>query len=144
VAPRFAKLLFLAGLCLATPVFLGCGSSNAPVDSVVSANQRLGGAWRLKSFVPSVPLDLPLQAVLSAEIGSLIVTFTQGQFSADGPGVNFSGRYEVTSASGEMLSLVLYDAQNVRYHFSAQFVGTVLHFQSIDKPWIGVGEFDRA
>jgi hypothetical protein len=144
VATRSAKLLFLAGLCLTSPLVLGCGSSSTPADSVVSANQRLGGSWRLKSFAPSVPLDLPLQAVLSAEIGSLIVTFNQGQFSAVGPGVNFSGRYEVTSASGEMLSLSLYDAQNVRYHFSAQFVGTVLHFQSIDKPWIGTGEFDRA
>ncbi|HEY3254131.1 MAG TPA: hypothetical protein VGJ91_09295, partial [Polyangiaceae bacterium] len=63
---RFAKLLFLAALCLATPLFSGCGSSSSPADSVVSANQRLGGAWRLQSFSPSVPLDLPLQAVLSA------------------------------------------------------------------------------
>jgi|GEM_PF-868013 len=144
VVTRYAKLLLLAGLCLATPLFAGCGSANTPVDSVVSANQRLGGGWRLQKFSPSLPLDLPLQAVLSAEIGTLIVTFSQGQFRAVGPGVDFSGRYELTSASGDMLSLVLYDAQNVGYHFSAQFVGKVLHFQSNDKPWIGIGEFERA
>jgi hypothetical protein len=129
---------------LSTPLFAGCGSGNTPADSVASANQRLGGGWRLQKFSPSLPLDLPLQAVLSAEIGTLIVTFNQGQFTAVGPGVESSGRYEVTSASGDMLSLVLYDAQSVRYHFSAQFVGKVLHFQSIDKPWIGVGELERA
>jgi hypothetical protein len=129
---------------LATPLLAACGSSSTPADSVLSANQRLGGNWRLQKFSPSVPLDLPLQAVLSAELGQLIVTFNQGQFTAAGPGVDFGGRYEVTSASGDMLSLVLYDAQSVRYHFSAQFVGKVLHFQSIDKPWIGTGEFERA
>jgi hypothetical protein len=144
VATRIAKVLFLAGLCVTAPLFTGCGSASTPVDSVVSANQRLGGAWRLQRFSPSVPLDLPLQAVLSGELGQLIVTFDQGQFSAVGPAVNFSGRYQLTSASGDMMSLILYDAQNVGYHFSAQFVGKDLHFQSIDKPWIGTGSFERA
>ena len=140
---RSAKVLLLAGLCLATPLFAACGSSSTPADSVVSANQRLGGSWRLQTFSPATPLDLPLQAVLSAELGQLIVTFTQGTFSAAGPGLNFSGRYEISSAAGDMLSLVLYDAQGVGYHFSAQFVGTELHFQSNDKPWIGLGTFTR-
>lgn len=144
VSTRFATVLFLAGLCLATPLFVGCGSSKTPADSVVSANQRLGGSWRLQSFSPATPLDLPLQAVLSAEIGQLIVSFDQGKFSAVGPGVNFGGRYEVTDASGEQASLILYDAQSVGYHFSAQFVGKELHFQSNDKPWIGFGKFDRS
>jgi len=111
---------------------------------VVTANQRLGGAWRLQSFAPLVALDLPLQAVLSAEVGTLVVSFNQGQFSAVGPGVNFSGRYEVTSASGEQLALVLYDPQNVGYHFTAQFSGNLLHFQANDKPWVGVGALERA
>ena len=90
-----------------------------------------------------MPLDLPLQAVLSGELGQLLVTFNQGQFSAVGTAVNLNGRYEVTSASGDMLSLIVYDAHNVGYHFSAQFVGKVLHFQSNDKPWIGVGTLEH-
>ena len=143
VPNRSAKLLFLAGLCLATPLFTACGSASTPADSVVNANQRLGGSWRLQTFSPATPLDLPLQAVLSAELGQLIVTFTQGTFSAAGPGLNFSGRYEITSASGDMVSLILYDAQAVGYHFSAQFVGQELHFQSNDRPWIGFGTFAR-
>ena len=143
VATRSAKVLFLAGLCLASPTFAGCGSSHTPVDSVLSANQRLGGAWRLQNFSPAMPLDLPLQAVLSAEIGQLIVTFDQGQFSAVGPGVNFTGRFQVTSASGDQMSLVLYDPQNVAYHFSAQFAGRLLTFQANDKPWVGTGALER-
>ena len=140
---RIAKLLVLAGLCLATPLLSACSKASAPANSVVTANQRLGGSWRLQSFAPLVSLDLPLQAVLSAEIGTLIVTFNQGQFSAVGPGVDFNGRYEVTSASGEQLSLVLYDPQNVGYHFSAQFAGNLLHFQSNDKPWVGFGALEH-
>jgi len=144
VGIRSAKLVFLAGLCLATPLLAGCGSKSSTADGVASANQRLGGSWRLQSFSPSVPLDLPLQAVLSAELGQLIVTFNQGQFSAAGPGVNSSGRYEVTSASGDQLALVLYDTQGVGYHFTAQFMGKDLQFQSNDTPWTGMGSFQRA
>jgi len=128
---------------LAPPLLSACSNASAPANSVVTANQRLGGSWRLQSFAPLVSLDLPLQAVLSAEIGTLIVSFNQGQFSAVGPGVNFNGRYEVTSASGEQLSLVLYDPQNVGYHFSAQFAGNLLHFQSNDKPWVGFGALEH-
>ncbi|HYQ45969.1 MAG TPA: hypothetical protein VER11_28560 [Polyangiaceae bacterium] len=91
-----------------------------------------------------MPLDLPLQAVLSGELGQLIVTFNQGQFTAVGPGVNFGGRYEVTSASGEQLALTLYDSQGVGYHFTAQFMGTDLQFQSNDKPWTGMGSLQRS
>ncbi|HYP75177.1 MAG TPA: hypothetical protein VER12_04465 [Polyangiaceae bacterium] len=143
MAHRSAKLLVWAGLCLATPFVTGCGSTHSPADSVANANQRLGGSWRLQRFSPSVPLDMPLQGVLSAELGQLIVTFNQGQFTAVGPAVNVSGRYEVTSAGDEQLNLTLYDAQSVAYHFTAQFMGKELQFQSNDKPWTGMGSLER-
>src|SRR5450631_2056640 len=100
VPSRYAKILVLGGLLLSAPLVVGCGQQS-PANSVANANQRLAASWRLQSFAPVVPLDLPLQAVLSAEIGTLLVSFNQGQFSAVGPGVNFSGRYEVQSASGD-------------------------------------------
>jgi hypothetical protein len=145
VTPRFAKLLILGSLVLISPVWAGCGSGSAsPANTVATANQRLGGSWRLQSFGPEVPLDLPLQAVLAAELGQLVVTFNQSQFSAIGPGVNFTGRYVVTSADGEQLQAILYDSQNVAYHFSAQFAGNLLHFHIDDKPWAGVGALERS
>ena len=144
VPTRYAKLLVLAGLSLASPLLPACGTSGTPAaTSVANANQRLGGSWRLQSFAPVVSLDSPLQAVLAEEIGTLLVTFNQGQFSAVGPGLNFAGRYEVTRASGDQLSLVLYDPQHVGYHFSAQFAGNLLHFQSNDKPWVGFGALEH-
>jgi hypothetical protein len=139
---RFPKLVLLAWLSAVTPLLGACAAAT-PASSVAAATQRLGGTWRLQSFAPLVALDLPLQAVLGAEIGTLIVTFNQGTFSAVGPGVTFNGRYEVTSAAGDQVSLVLYDSANVPYHFSAQFAGNLLHFQSNDKPWVGLGALEH-
>lgn len=141
---RYGKLIVWAALSLLAPAAVACASANSPATSVAVANQRLGGSWRLQSFAPVVALDMPLQAVLSAELGTLLVTFNQGQFTAVGPGVDFAGRYEVASASGEQLALVLYDPQNVGYHFSAQFAGNLLHFNSNDKPWVGFGALERS
>jgi len=143
VLSRYAKILVLGCSLLAAPLAVGC-ATQSPANSVANANQRLAASWRLQSFAPMVPLDLPLQAVLSAEIGTLVVTFSQGQFSAVGPGVNFSGRYEVRSANGDQLQLVLMDPQGVTYHFSAQFAGNLLHFESADKPWAGYGALEHS
>jgi len=144
VPSRYGKLLILGSLLFVNPALLACGSAaGAPANSVATANQRLTGSWRLQSFGPEVPLDLPLQAVLMAELGQLMVTFNQSQFTAVGPGVNFTGRYEVTSAEGEQLQAVLYDPQGVGYHFSAQFAGNLLHFHIDDKPWAGVGALEH-
>jgi hypothetical protein len=132
-------------LLFTAPVWVGCGAAaSTPANSVAVANQRLTGSWRLQSFAPEVPLDLPLQAVLAAELGQLVVTFNQSQFSAVGPGVNFNGRYVVTSAEGEQLQAILYDPQGVGHHFSCQFAGNLLHFHIDDKPWAGVGALQRA
>ena len=133
----------MGSLLVTAPALSSCGGSNASANTVATANQRLAGAWRLQSFGPEVPLDLPLQAVLSAELGQLVVTFGPGQFTAVGPGVNFTGRYEVRSAEGDQLQAVLYDQDGVGYHFSAQFAGNLLHFHIDDKPWAGVGALEH-
>jgi len=143
VPSRFTKLLVLSALILVSPAFTACGAAGSPPNSVATANARLTGSWRLQSFAPEVPLDLPLQAVLSAELNQLVVTFNQSQFSAVGPGVNFNGRYVVTSAEGEQLQAILYDPEGVGYHFSAQFAGNLLHFHIDDKPWAGVGALEH-
>lgn len=145
VSSRSTKLVILGCLLLVAPTLAGCGaSSGGSANSVAAASQRLAGSWRLQSFGPEVPLDLPLQAVLVAELGQLVVTFNQSQFTAVGPGVNFSGRYVVTSAEGEQLQATLYDQQGMGYHFSAQFSGNLLHFHIDDKPWAGVGALEHA
>ncbi len=140
---RFTKLLVLSSLLVASPVFTACGGASAAPNTVAIANQRLTGSWRLQSFAPEVPLDLPLQAVLSAELNQLVVTFNQSQFSAVGPGVNLNGRFVITGAEGDQINAILYDPQGVGYHFSAQFAGNLLHFHIDDKPWAGVGALEQ-
>ncbi len=131
-------------MLLAAPALAGCASTTAaPANSVATANQRLTGSWRLQSFGAEESLDLPLQAVLAAELGQLVVSFNQSQFTAVGPGVNVAGRYVVTSAEGDQLQAILYDSQGVGYHFSAQFAGNLLHFHIDDKPWAGVGAVEK-
>jgi hypothetical protein len=144
VPSRYAQVLVLGWLLAASPLVAGCAGTQSQAASIANANQRLDASWRLQSFAPVVSLDLPLQAVLSAEIGTLVVTFNQGQFNAVGPGVNFTGHYQVQSASGDQLQLLLTDPQGVGYHFSAQFAGNLLHFESADKPWVGYGALERS
>jgi hypothetical protein len=122
---------------------ISCGSHKPAENPVLIADQRLSGSWRLQRFMPEVALDLPLQAVLSAETGNLTVTFSSGQYSATGPGVNLSGRYQVANAQGDTLELVLFDPDNVPRHFSAQFLGNALSFHANDKPWQGDGTLQR-
>lgn len=141
---RFTKLLVSCALLAVAPAFTACGGASSAPNTVAVANQRLAGSWRLQSFAPEMSLDLPLQAVLSAELNQLVVTFSQSQFTAVGPGVNFTGRYVVTSAEGDQVQAILYDTQGVGYHFSAQFAGNLLHFHIDDKPWAGVGALERA
>jgi hypothetical protein len=143
VVSRFARVLLVVGSVLGAPLAVGCGAGQTQAGSVANANQRLSASWRLQSFAPVVPLDLPLQAVLGAEVGQLIVTFNQGQFTAVGPGVNMTGRYEVKSAEGDQLTLMVYDPQGVAHYFTAQFAGNLLHFESTDKPWAGYGALEH-
>ncbi|MEO8903308.1 MAG: hypothetical protein ABI627_17435 [Polyangiaceae bacterium] len=143
MSSKFAKVLWVACALLAAPLAVGCGAGQTQAGNVAKADQRLSASWRLQSFAPVVPLDLPLQAVLSAELGTLIVTFNQGQFSAVGPGVNLSGHYEVKSAEGDQLSLMVFDPQGVAHYFTAQFAGNLLHFESTDKPWAGYGALEH-
>lgn len=141
---KLATYCLLGCLALTLPVSTAaCGGSSSPANAVNTANQRLAGSWRLQSFAPAVQLDLPLQAVLNAEIGQLVITFGQGQWNAVGPGVDVSGRYEVLSASNDQVQFVLYDPQNIGHGFTAQFAGNLLHFQSNDKPWVGFGALVR-
>ena len=144
VLSKLGKVWILGAFLALAQTLVACGSGGgSPANSAAVANQRLSGSWRLQSFTPEVPLDLPLQAVLSAELGNLVVTFNQNQVTAAGPGLNFNGRYEVANAAGDQLDITLYDPQGVAYHFTSQFSGNLLNFQSTDKPWRGMGALQR-
>ncbi len=108
------------------------------------ANQRLAGNWHLLSFQPSLALEEPLKGLLEAQFKSLTISFQNGQFTATGPGIDTSGRYEITSASGDSLNGKVYDRAGAGYGISGQFAGNQFQFTSTDAPWVGTGVLERA
>lgn len=121
----------------------GSGSSQAQ-DPSAAANQRLQGSWQLLSFQPNLQLEAPLQGLLDAQLRSLSIDFNSGTFTATGPGVETSGRYEISSASGDSLAGRVYDRAGAGYGITGQFVGTQFRFTSTDTPWAGQGVLERA
>ena len=134
------RALLLLGLSL-----LACGGGqSAPADPAVAASQRLGGNWRLVSFQPSLAIEEPLKGLLDAQMKQLTISFSGGEFSASGPGVNTGGRYEITGAQGDSFNGRIYDRAGAGYGISGQFVGSELRFTSTDSPWSGFGVLVRA
>jgi hypothetical protein len=132
---------------LAVCSFLGlsaCGSSqSAGRDQLVVVSQRLNGTWRVQTFTPEQQLELPLQSLLNAELGQLVITFNNGGYSAKGPGIDLTGRFQLTSGGGDLLEGIFYDSTGVGYRISGQFEGPVLRFRSYDAPWRGTGTMVR-
>jgi hypothetical protein len=139
------KAIGVFSLALAVPLLVACGgSSSQPSDPSQAANQRLAGNWHLLSFQPSLALEEPLKGLLEAQFKSLTISFQNGQFTATGPGVETSGRYEITSASGDSFNGRVYDRAGAGYGISGQFVASQLQFTSTDAPWVGTGVLERA
>jgi hypothetical protein len=128
--------------CLA---LLACGGSqSSAVDPATAASQRLQGNWRLLSFQPSLAMEEPLKGLLDAQMQALTLSFSGAEYTAAGPGVNTSGRYQITSAQGDSLSGRVYDRAGAGYGISGQFVGSQFRFTSEDSPWAGFGVLERA
>ena len=133
---------FLVLGCLGS---LACGGSqSSAVDPATAASQRLQGNWRLLSFQPSLAMEEPIKGLLDAQMQALTLSFSGGEYTAAGPGVNTSGRYQITSAQGDSLSGRVYDRAGAGYGVSGQFVGSQFRFTSEDSPWAGFGVLERA
>jgi hypothetical protein len=120
------------------------GQSNQPTDPSAAVNQRLQGDWRLVSFAPSLAPDPLLRGLLDAQMQTLNINFANGQFTAVGPGVDTSGRYEVASAAGDSLTGRVYDRAGAGYGITGTFMGNQFQFTSTDSPWAGNGVLERA
>ena len=122
----------------------GCGGqASEPTNPSVAANQRLQGEWRLLSFRPTLALEAPLQGLLDAAQKTLSIQFTNGEFTATGAGVQTGGRYEITTASGDLLTGRIIDRAGVAYPISGQFMTNQFHFTCTQSPWGGTGVLER-
>ncbi len=133
--------LAMAGVCAGSSA---CGPKPSQGrDQLIVVNERLGGSWRVQTFTPEQALELPLQGLLNAELGQLIITFGNGSYTAKGPGIDINGRFQLTGGGGDLLEGVFYDSTGVGYRISGQFDGAVLRFRSYDAPWRGSGTMVR-
>ena len=133
------------GLLFASCILVACGGSSTPAsDPTAAAHQRLQGSWQLLGFQPSLELEAPLKGLLDAQLKTLTISFQNGEFTAAGPGVDTSGRYEISSASGDTLSGRVYDRAGAGYGITGEFVGNQFRFTSTDTPWAGTGVLERA
>jgi hypothetical protein len=136
------------GVTLGALLLVACGGSSsggaAAASPTAQAAQRLEGTWQLLGFQPSLELEAPLKGLLDAQLKTLSIQFSAGQFTATGPGVDTGGRYEVTTASGDTLSGRVYDRAGAGYGITGEFVGTQFRFTSTDTPWAGSGVLERA
>jgi hypothetical protein len=134
-------LLLLIGLLTSA-----CGdkTESPPQTAAAIASQRLQGNWRLLSFAPSLALEEPLRGFLDAQLKTLTISFSNTDFTATGPGVNTSGRFEVSQAEGDSLSGRVYDRAGAGYGVAGQFIGQQFRFVSQDPPWAGNGVLERA
>src|SRR5262245_16645553 len=132
------------GFALALSLAACGGGGGQAVNPSQAANQRLQGNWHLLSFRPNLALEAPLQGLLDAQLKTLTITFTAGQFTANGPGVDSAGRYEITDAAGDSFTGRVYDRAGAGYGITGQFAGAQLQFTSTDSPWAGNGVLERA
>jgi hypothetical protein len=109
----------------------------------VVVSQRLNGSWRVQTFTPEQQLEVPLQSLLNAELGQLVITFSGDAYTAKGPGIDLAGRFKLVSGGGDLLDGIFYDSTGVGYRISGQFEGPVLRFRSYDSPWRGTGTMVR-
>jgi hypothetical protein len=145
LAKPSSRRSLLGALCvLGSFSVLACGSKQAPPPNpALAAAQNLHGSWRLQRFAPQKPLEQPFQGLLDAQLKALVIAFTGDTYSASGPGITLSGRYQVTTAIGDQFDATLFDPDNVAYPVSARFRGMELDFQSHNERWRGSGVLER-
>jgi hypothetical protein len=123
----------------------GARSPEVDAQAIASADARLKGAWRLRSFVPETPLEPMLEALVRFQYEHLIVRFDGQRLVADSPGLHVDRAYRIHEASGDRFKLTSFDEQGVAYETECFFVGRdALEIRSMTSPWRGIATIARA
>ncbi len=144
--PRLLRAAPLAAF-LALP--LSCADTAPPprdaaAAAVASIDARLRGTFRLVRFVPEIPLEPMLAAMLEAQYQTLVIRFDGRRVKADSPGVHVDRAYSISRPQGDRFTLVAYDESGVPYEAVCELSGSedvVIHAQT--PPWKGVATIRR-
>jgi len=109
-------------------------------------DSRLRGAWRLVDYRPELAPDPMFQALLIAQIGSMIVRFESGHLYADSPTFHVVRPYRIVKAAGPLFTLESQDigAAVLTTRATISDDGQRITFQGDTAPWRGSGALVRA
>ncbi len=148
-----AKLILLVALAAAAAgLSAGCGGSQSPPASPVaqdtaSIQSRLtAGPWRLVDYRPDVALEPMLQAMLAAQVRTMVVRFDGRSLSAQSPTLQVNRPYTVENAAGPLFDLVSPDMQGggtLRSRCQVSEDGRLVTFHAETEPWAGTGTLAR-
>jgi hypothetical protein len=145
-------LTLLVALAVSAVLGPGCGASQSQPVSLVaqdtaSIQSRLAaGPWRLVDYRPDVALEPMLQALLGAQVRTMVVRFDGRTLSAQSPTVQVTRPYTVENAAGPTFDLVSPDLQGggaLRSHCQVSDDGRQLVFHAESDPWTGTGTLAR-
>lgn len=132
---------------------LGCGGASPPPSAartqahdVLSADTVLQqGGWRLVTFRPEVAPDPMYAAILSSQVGQLVVHFEQGQLHADSPTLHLVRAYRVVDAAGPSFRVESPDTGGGVLVTSAQLAedGRHIAFHADTDPFRGYGTLEH-
>jgi hypothetical protein len=130
----------------------GCGGgsaqpqSPAQEDTTAVQGRLTAGPWRLSQYVPSVSLEASLQAMLAAQLRTLMVTFDGQTLHAQSPSLNLTRPYKVQNVAGLTFDLISPDMQGggaLSSHCELSDDGRRLTFTAQTEPWNGAGVLER-
>ncbi len=131
----------------------GCGPTSPPSAADVAAaharealsvDNRLQGTWRLVDFHPEVP-DPMFNALLTAQLGVMIVRFDRGHLYADSPAFHVTRPYQIVDAAGSDFTVQSPDVGTAVFATKATLSGDDqrISFRGDTDPWRGAGTLVR-
>jgi len=127
------------------------GAQNQPMSAVARDTATIqgrltSGPWRLADYRPDISLEPMLQAMLAAQLRTMVVRFDGQTLSAQSPTVQVARPYAVENAAGLAFDLVSPDLQgggSLRSRCELGTDGHHLTFHAQTEPWTGTGILER-
>jgi hypothetical protein len=128
------------------------GSATAPASSAVASARdasaidgRIQGTWRLVEYRPELAPDPMFQALLTAQLGNLIVRFDHGRLYADSATFHATRAYRIVDAAGPLFAVESPDVGGVVLTTGATISddGQRIAFHGNTEPWRGSGTLLR-
>jgi hypothetical protein len=150
--PKTMRSLVAIALALSAALSGSCGGSQnqaaSPVarDTATIQGRLTSGPWRLADYRPDVSLEPMLQAMLGAQIRTMVVSFDGRTLSAQSPTVQVTRPYAVENAAGLQFDLVSPDLQGggtMRSRCELGVDGRRITFHAQTDPWTGSGVLER-